>query len=64
MTASAPQSPKQLGTERNAPLHFAGRTEELKQLATYAEYVFTNADPSGIPSFHEHAVRAYRAMTG
>ena len=46
MTASAPQSPKQLGTERNAPLHFAGRTEELKQLATYAEYVFTNADPS------------------
>lgn len=32
--------------ERNAPPHFAGRTDELKQLATYAEYVFTNADPS------------------
>ena len=36
-----------LGTERNAPPHFAGRTEELGKLAAYAEYVFRNADPSG-----------------
>ena len=36
-----------LGTERNAPPHFAGRGDELRQLATYAEYVFGNADPSG-----------------
>ena len=36
-----------LGTERNAPPHFAGRTDELRQLAGYAEYVFGNADPSG-----------------
>ena len=36
-----------LGTERNAPPHFAGRDAELAQLAAYAEYVFRNADPSG-----------------
>ena len=36
-----------LGTERNAPPHFAGRADELRQLAGYAEYVFGNADPSG-----------------
>ena len=36
-----------LGTERNAPPHFAGRADELRQLAAYAEYVFGNADPSG-----------------
>ena len=36
-----------LGTERNAPPHFAGRTEELAKLSAYAEYVFQNADPSG-----------------
>lgn len=35
-----------LGTERNAPPHFAGRTEELAKLSAYAEYVFQNADPS------------------
>ena len=36
-----------LGTERNAPPHFAGRADELSKLASYAEYVFQNADPSG-----------------
>ena len=36
-----------LGSERNAPPHFAGRTDELSQLATYAEHIFTNSDPSG-----------------
>ena len=36
-----------LGTERNAPPHFAGRDAELAQLAAYAEDVFRNADPSG-----------------
>ena len=36
-----------LGTERNAPPHFAGRTDELGKLASYADYVFRNADPSG-----------------
>ena len=36
-----------LGTERNAPPHFAGRTEELGKLDAYAEYVFRNFDPSG-----------------
>ena len=36
-----------LGTERNAPPHFAGRTDELAKLSAYAEYVFQNADPSG-----------------
>ena len=40
-------APKLLGTERNAPPHFAGRREELGKLASYAEYVFQNADPSG-----------------
>ena len=40
-------APKLLGTERNAPPHFAGRTDELAKLASYAEYVFGNADPSG-----------------
>lgn len=40
-------APKLLGTERNAPPHFAGRTDELSRLASYAEYVFQNADPSG-----------------
>ena len=40
-------APKLLGTERNAPPHFAGRTEELGKLAAYAKYVFENADPSG-----------------
>ena len=38
---------KQLGTERNAPPHFAGRTRELGALAAYAEYVFRNSDPTG-----------------
>ena len=41
------QSNRLLGTERNAPPHFAGRTDELSRLAGYAEYVFRNADPSG-----------------
>lgn len=36
-----------LGTERNAPPHFAGRTDELGKLDAYAEYVFRNFDPSG-----------------
>ena len=40
-------APRLLGTERNAPPHFAGRREELGKLASYAEYVFRNADPSG-----------------
>ena len=41
------KSNRLLGGERNAPPHFAGRSEELSQLAGYAEYVFRNADPSG-----------------
>ena len=41
------KSNRLLGSERNAPPHFAGRSEELSQLAGYAEYVFRNADPSG-----------------
>ena len=36
-----------LGAERNAPPHFAGRTDELSRLAGYADYVFGNSDPSG-----------------
>ena len=40
-------APRLLGTERNAPPHFAGRREELGKLASYAEYVFRNSDPSG-----------------
>ena len=36
-----------LGTERNAPPHFAGRMDELTRLAAYADYLFKNADPSG-----------------
>ena len=36
-----------LGGERNAPPHFAGRTDELSRLAGYADYVFGNSDPSG-----------------
>lgn len=36
-----------LGTERNAPPHFAGRGDELAKLSAYADYVFQNADPSG-----------------
>ena len=36
-----------MGAERNAPPHFAGRSDELRQLAGYAEYVFRNSDPSG-----------------
>ncbi len=43
----AMQSNRLLGTERNAPPHFAGRTDELNRLAGYAEYVFRNSDPSG-----------------
>ena len=38
---------KQLGTERNAPPHFAGRARELSALAAYAEYMFLNSDPTG-----------------
>ena len=38
---------KLFGTERNAPPHFAGRQDELGKLASYADYVFRNADPSG-----------------
>ena len=41
------QSNKLMGAERNAPPHFAGRSDELRQLAGYAEYVFRNSDPSG-----------------
>ncbi len=36
-----------LGTECNAPPHFAGRGDELAKLSAYAEYVFQKADPSG-----------------
>ncbi len=43
----AMQSNRLLGTERNAPPHFAGRADELNRLAGYAEYVFRNSDPSG-----------------
>ncbi len=43
----AMQSNRLLGAERNAPPHFAGRTDELNRLAGYAEYVFRNSDPSG-----------------
>ena len=39
--------PPLLGAERNAPPHFAGRTDELSRLAGYADYVVGNADPSG-----------------
>ena len=46
--------PRLLGAERNAPPHFAGRTDELSRLAGYS---------FGIPSFHEHALAAYRKMT-
>ena len=42
----AMQSNRLLGTERNAPPHFAGRTDELNRLAGYAEYIFRNSDPS------------------
>ena len=41
------QSNRLLGAERNAPPHFAGRSDELSRLAGYAEYVFRNSDPSG-----------------
>lgn len=43
----AMQSNRLMGAERNAPPHFAGRSDELRQLAGYAEYVFRNSDPSG-----------------
>ena len=43
----AMQAKRLLGTERNAPPHFAGRANELRELATYADYVFGNSDPSG-----------------
>ena len=39
--------PRLLGAERNAPPHFAGRTDELSRLAGYADYVVGNADPAG-----------------
>ena len=36
-----------LGSERNRPLHFAGRRAELRKLAGYLAYIREHNDPSG-----------------
>ena len=44
---SAPRQPVPLGSERNRPLHFAGRRAELCKLADYLAYIREHNDPSG-----------------
>lgn len=44
---SVPRPPVALGSERNRPLHFAGRRVELGKLADYLAYIREQRDPSG-----------------